>query len=53
MLQVTTDFINVLLRGECLREPRERIYGGTLIALSKRTLGLRSILLSSAMYGGD
>src|SRR6218665_3569271 len=44
LLQVTTDFINVLLRGECPRELRELIFGGTLIALSKKTGGLRPIV---------
>ncbi|PGH37981.1 MAG: hypothetical protein CRN43_17955, partial [Candidatus Nephrothrix sp. EaCA] len=45
LLQVTTDFINVLLRGECPRELRELIFGGTLIALSKKTGGLRPIVI--------
>ena len=45
LLQSTTDFMNVLLRGECPVEIRQLIFGGTLIALSKKTGGLRPIAI--------
>src|SRR6218665_1856286 len=35
-----TDFINVLLRGECPKQMREIMFGGSLIALSKKSGGL-------------
>ena len=40
-----TDFINVLLRGECPKEMREIMFGGSLIALSKKSGGLRPIVI--------
>src|SRR6218665_3216629 len=40
-----TDFINVLLRGECPNEMREIMFGGSLIALSKKSGGLRPIVI--------
>src|SRR6218665_1313060 len=40
-----TDFINVLLRGECPKEMREIMFGGSLIALSKKSGGLRRIVI--------
>src|SRR6218665_2319292 len=45
LLQVMTDFINVLLRGEYPRELRGLIFGGTLIALCKKTGGLRPTVI--------
>lgn len=45
LLQAMTDFTNVMLRGECPREMREVMFGGTLIALSKKTGGLRPIVI--------
>src|SRR6218665_1234425 len=38
-LSSLTDFINVLLRGECPKEMREIMFGGSLIALSKKIRG--------------
>src|SRR6218665_1262542 len=40
-----TDFINVLLRGECPKEMREIMFGGSFIALSKKSGVLRSIVI--------
>src|SRR6218665_115497 len=40
-LSSLTDFINVLLRGECPKQMREIMFGGSLIALSKKSAGLR------------
>src|SRR6218665_1209169 len=40
-----TDFINVLLRGECPKQMREIMFGGSLIALSKKSGGLRPIVI--------
>src|SRR6218665_1913872 len=40
-----TDFINVLLRVECPKEMREIMFGGSLIALSKKSGGLRPIVI--------
>lgn len=45
LLQALTGFINVLLRGECPPEIREIMFGGTLIALSKKSGGLRPIAI--------
>src|SRR6218665_1216421 len=39
------DFINVLLRGECPKQMRELMFGGSLIALSKKSGGLRPIVI--------
>src|SRR6218665_1119000 len=44
LLQALTGF-NVLLRGECPPEIREIMFGGTLIALSKKSGGLRPIAI--------
>ena len=38
-----TDFVNMLLRGELPDEIRKIIFGGTLIALQKKTGGIRPI----------
>jgi Reverse transcriptase (RNA-dependent DNA polymerase) len=38
----------VLLRGECPKEMRELVFGGTLIALSKKSGGLRPIVIGYA-----
>lgn len=40
-----TGFVNVLLRDECPHELRGLIFGGTLIALSKKSGGLRPIAI--------
>ena len=44
-LSSLTDFINVLLRGECPKQMREIMFGGSLIALSKKSGGLRPIVI--------
>src|SRR6218665_1793863 len=44
-LAALTDFINVLLRGECPKQMREIMFGGSLIALSKKSKGLRPIVI--------
>src|SRR6218665_2022445 len=40
-----TDFINVLLRGECPKQMSEIMFGGSLIALSEKVRGLRPIVI--------
>ena len=40
-----TGFVNVMLRGECPLELRRLLFGGSLICLSKRTGGLRPIVI--------
>ena len=45
LLQAMTDFINLMLRGECPHQIRDQIFGGTLIALSKKSGGLRPIVI--------
>ena len=44
-LQALTGFVNVLLRSQCPQSVPKLLFGGTLIALSKKTGGLRPIVI--------
>src|SRR6218665_599690 len=43
LVEALTDFVNLLLRGDCHPEVRPILFGGSMIALSKNTGGLRHI----------
>lgn len=43
LVEALTDFVNLLLRGECPPEVRQILFGGNMIALNKNTGGLRPI----------
>ena len=45
LIEALTEFVNVLLRGECPPEVRPIFFGGNMIALSKTSGGLRPIAL--------
>jgi hypothetical protein len=43
LVEALTDFVNLLLRGECPPEVRPILFGGNMIALCKHSGGLRPI----------